>query len=405
MSNRRPLDVLFVTHAFPRHAGDGAGAFVLALAKAVTKQGVHVRVLAPSAPGLAPRDTIEGVEVMRYRYAPTSWETLAYAGTMAEQVSASLKGKLALALMLWRGRRAVRAELRAHRYHIVHAHWWFPSGLMAGGHGVPMLVTMHGSDVRLARGARARTLLRRVAQNASALFAVSGWLARLADDGIGKTVVKTAPMPASTALFAPPAPGEREERRMLFVGRLNAQKGLDDLLQAMALARRPWTLDVVGDGPDRDALHGRAAALGVAARVEWLGHLPQHALAPLYARSAAVIMPSTDEGLGLVGVEAALCETPTIAYASGGLTDVVKDGVTGWLVPPGDVAALAHAIDAIVDRPSKARAYGAAARVRALATFSPEAVGTRYREAYDTVLGGALRGGAVLGDAMRGAHP
>lgn len=389
MSSRAPLDVLFVTHAFPRHEGDAAGAFVLALAKAVSAQGVRVRVLAPSAPGLAPHDTIEGVQVTRYRYAPASWETLAYVGTMAEQVSASLRGKLTLALMLWRGRRAVRAALRTHRADLVHAHWWFPSGLMAGGHGVPMVVTMHGSDVRLARGGQARRLLLRVAESAAAMFAVSSWLARQAGEALGGArTVQTAPMPASSALFDPPAPGLREERRMLFVGRLNAQKGVDDLLQAMARARRSWSLDVVGDGPDRDALQQRAATLGIQARVRWLGHLPQRDLAPLYARSAALIIPSTDEGLGLVGVEAALCETPSIAYASGGLTDVVKDGVTGWLVPVGDIAALAHAIDAIVDRPSKARAYGAAARVRALAVFAPEAVGARYREAYDTVLGG-----------------
>lgn len=385
---RTPLRVLFVTHAFPRQAGDAAGAFVLALARAVRTEGVEVDVLAPSAPGLAAADTIEGIRVRRYRYAPRAWETLAYTGTMAEQVSGSLRGKLALALMLWRGRRAVRAAVKAWHPHLVHAHWWFPSGMMCGGHGVPMIVTMHGSDVRLARGARARALFRRVAAQATALFAVSGWLARLARDALGGRSVDTAPMPAATALFTPPANDAHKKDRMLFVGRLNAQKGLDDLLQAMARARRTWTLDVVGDGPDGGALRRRAGSLGVAERISWLGHLPQSELPALYARSAALIIPSTEEGLGLVGVEAALCETPSIAYASGGLTDVVRDGATGWLVPTGDVAALAHAIDGVVERPTQARAYGAAARVRALATFSPEAVGARYRAAYDAALGG-----------------
>ncbi len=383
-----PLRVLFVTHAFPRHAGDAAGAFVLALAHAVQSEGVEVQVIAPSAPGLAATDTIEGVRVRRYRYAPRGWETLAYTGTMAEQVSGSLRGKLALGLMLWRGRAAVRAVVKAWRPQLVHAHWWFPSGMMCGGHGVPMIVTSHGSDVRLARSARARTLFRRVAAQASAMYAVSGWLARLAREALGGRAVETAPMPAATALFTPPAIEEHQKDRMLFVGRLNAQKGLDDLLQAMARARRSWTLDVVGDGPDGDALRQRAESLGVAGRVTWLGHLPQSELPALYARSAALIIPSTEEGLGLVGVEAALCETPSIAYASGGLTDVVRDGATGWLVPTGDVAALAHAVDGVVERPTKARAYGAAARVRALATFSPEAVGARYRAAYDAALGG-----------------
>ena len=387
MTARRPLRVLFVTHAFPRSAGDGAGAFVLALAKALASEGVAVEVLAPSAPGLAPEDVIEGVRVRRYRYAPTGWETLAYAGTFAEQVAASLRGKLALALMLWSGRRAVRAQLRTGSYDVVHAHWWFPSGLMCGGFSTPMVVTSHGSDVRLARGTLARQLCARVSARAAEWTAVSSWLARQATEVLGGRSVATAPMPAATALFGPAATTPRTADQMLFVGRLNAQKGIGDLLEAMAQSRRGWSLDVIGDGPDRPALLARASTLGLADRVRWHGQLLQTQLATFYRAAAAVVIPSIDEGLGLVGVEAALCETPVIAYASGGLTDVVKDGTTGWLVPAGDIAAMSHAIDGVVDRPNKARACGVAGRAFALGTFSPEAVGRRYRALYDRVLG------------------
>jgi glycosyltransferase involved in cell wall biosynthesis len=378
--------VLFVTHGFPRYAGDAAGAFVLSLAHAVQEQGVDVHVLAPSAPGLAEKADIAGVPVTRFRYAPRRWETLAYTGTMAEQVSGSLCGKVAMALLLWRGRSAVRRAIAEFKPQLVHAHWWFPAGLMAGGLGVPMIVTMHGSDVRLAKSGRAKLLFRRVSANAAAMFAVSGWLARAAQDALDGRVVGTAPMPANTTLFTPSTSVARLPDRMLFVGRLNAQKGLDDLLEAMKIARKAWTLDVVGDGPDRALLAQRARDLGVDQRIFWLGHLPQTELPALYGRSAALIIPSTDEGLGLVGVEAALCETPSVAYASGGLTDVVADGATGWLVPGGDIAALSHALDDVVDRPSRARAFGVAARTRALSIFSPEAVGARYRAAYDAAL-------------------
>jgi glycosyltransferase involved in cell wall biosynthesis len=384
---RRPLRVLFVTHAFPRAAGDGAGAFVLALANALAAEGVSVDVLAPSAPGLATEDVIERVRVRRFRYAPAAWETLAYAGTFAEQVAASLRGKLSLAMMLAAGRRAVRAQLSAGSYDIVHAHWWFPSGLMVAGASAPMVVTSHGSDVRLARGVLARRLCARVGHRAAEWTAVSGWLARQVTAVLGGRTVVVAPMPAATALFGPAAHVLRTADRMLFVGRLNAQKGIGELLEAMAQSRRVWSLDIVGDGPDRAALVARTAELGIADRVQWHGQLPQAALASFYRAAAAVVIPSTDEGLGLVGVEAALCEAPVIAYASGGLTDVVKDGATGWLVPAGDIAALAHAIDGVVDRPNKAHACGVAGRAFALGQFSPEAVGRRYRELYDRVLG------------------
>jgi len=384
--NDRPLKVLFVTHAFPRHAGDAAGAFVLALAHAVSPRGVTVDVLAPSAPGLSAEEIIEGIRVFRYRYAPTSWETLAYSGTMAEQVAASWRAKLALLLMLRAGRRAVRRLVRDGAYDVVHCHWWFPSGLMVGGHALPLVVTMHGSDVRLAGGRLARLLLSRVSDRAASMLAVSGWLARRASEALGGRIVDTAPMPAATHLFAPSAVSSRSSDRMLFVGRLNAQKGIGDLLHALSRSRRAWSLDAVGDGPDRAELGRLAVTLGVDARVRWHGHLAQPALAPLYRAAAAVVIPSTDEGLGLAGVEASLCETPVVAYASGGLTDVVRDGLTGWLVPTGDIAALSHAIDGVVERPEKARLAGKAARQFVLERFSPEAVGNRYRAEYDRLL-------------------
>lgn len=384
--NERPLRVLFVTHAFPRRAGDAAGAFVLALAHALSARGVAVEVLAPSAPGLAAEETIEGIRVFRYRYGPATWETLAYSGNMAEQVSASWRGKLALLLMLRAGQRAVGRLVRDGSYDLIHCHWWFPSGLMVGGGALPMLVTMHGSDVRLAKGRLARRLFSRVSARAASMLAVSRWLARRAAEILGGRAVDTAPMPAATHLFTPDETTGRSADRMLFVGRLNAQKGIGDLLQALSTARRPWSLDVVGEGADRAMLAALAERLGVAARVRWHGQLAQPALAPLYRAAAAVVIPSTDEGLGLVGVEASLCETPVVAYASGGLTDVVRDGQTGWLVPAGDIAALSHAIDGVVERPEKARVAGQAARRFALDRFSPEAVGIRYRALYDDVL-------------------
>ena len=384
----RPLKALFVTHAFPRHPGDAAGSFVLALAQAVSSRGVTVDVLAPSAPGVAAEEVIDGIRVHRYRYAPASWETLAYVGTMAEQVSASWRGKLTLLMMLRAGRRAVHRLLGEGRYDLVHGHWWFPSGLMADSRGVPLIVTMHGSDVRLARGRIARRLFARVSARARSMAAVSGWLACRASEALDGRVVETAPMPAATHLFTPDRAVVRASDRMLFVGRLNAQKGLGDLLQALAAARQQWSLDVVGDGADGPMLKQRATELGVADRVRWHGHLAQPALVSFYLGATAVVIPSIDEGLGLVGVEASLCETPVIGYASGGLTDVVRDGETGWLVPAGDVAALSHAVDGAVERPETARRAGQAARPYVLARYAPEAVGARYRAMYDALLAG-----------------
>jgi glycosyltransferase involved in cell wall biosynthesis len=381
------MRVLFVTHSFPRFSGDIAGAFILRLARALADGGVEVRVLAPAAARLANTDTIDGIAVRRFRYAPRKWETLAYTGTMAEQVGDSFRGKAALAGMLSRGALAVRGAAAEFAPDVIHAHWWFPAGLLALGSlsSRPLVTTMHGSDVRLAlRSAWAPLLFRRVMAKSAAVTAVSSYLASEASSMARDLRVAVEPMPVNVELFLP-GPGSRSPDRFLFVGRLNAQKGIALLLQALAVTTSGASLDVVGDGEDRGALESSARAFGLTDRVRWLGTQSQEQLVPLYRGAAAVVIPSEGEGLGLVAVEAQLCETPVIAFRAGGLPDVVADGETGLLTPPGDVRALAVALDAVLARADKGASLGRAGRRSALARFAPAVAAAHYASIYESV--------------------
>jgi len=380
--------VLFVTHSFPRFGGDVAGAFILRLARALGDGGTEVRVLAPSGAQLANIDTIDGVAVRRFRYAPRKWETLAYTGTMAEQVGDSFRGKAALAGMLSRGALALRSAAAEFAPDVIHAHWWFPAGLLAYGSlsSKPLVTTLHGSDVRLARrSAWAPLLFRRVVAKSAAVTAVSGYLAAEGESMAPGRRFAVEPMPVDVELFSP-GTGARAPDRFLFVGRLNAQKGIAQLLHAIATTASVASLDVVGDGPDRAELEASARALGLTGRVRWLGAQTQAQLAPLYRAATAVVIPSEGEGLGLVAVEAQLCETPVIAFRSGGLPDVVSDGVTGILTPPGDVRALAVAMDALLARADRGASLGRAGRDAALARFSPAVAATHYQSIYESVV-------------------
>lgn len=396
------MRLLFVTHNIPRYAGDAAGSFVLRLAAALQHDGHRVHVIAPGAPGLASHDTLDGVTVERVRYGPDASMTLAYTGAMAEEVRGSWRARIALVGLLRALRGATKRQLHdaaraGDPFDVVHAHWWFPAALAlwrALPRTTPLVITMHGSDVRLAQGiAPARRIMRAVLGMASVRTAVSTWLADAASRIAPEGRVHVAPMPVATARFTPPAPDASREG-VLLVGRLNAQKGVADLLRALAAPRLARArARIVGDGPDRDALRRLAESLGVAARVEWLGAVAHDALAELYRHAAVVAMPSTEEGLGLVAVEAQLCETPVVAYASGGLPDVVRIDCGGTLVRAGDVAAFAEAIARLLEDPVAARAAGRDARRAMIAVFAPEQVAERYAAFYREAIDGARHPG------------
>ena len=383
------MKVLFLTHNFPRHEGDAPGSFILRLATALRKDGIETSVLAPADADYAAHDSLDGIPVERFHYAPRRLETLAYTGNMASQVQASWSARVALLGFLGAEFRSAVRLRREFKPDVVHAHWWFPNGLVGTWLGrmsnKPLVTTLHGSDVRLARSvAFSRPAFRHVLHRSAAVTAVSRWQASEAQQVVSAPKAIVAPMPVATDLFSPG--GNRQADRLLFVGRLNKQKGIEMLLQAVSRVARPIQLDVVGDGEDRDALQELAGALGIADRVRWHGALPQPRLADFYRGATALVVPSVEEGLGLVAVEAQLCETPVIAFDSGGLPDIVQHDRTGVLVTTIDATALAAGITSLLDRPDRGAALGAAGRLHALATFAPESVAKRYTDVYNSAI-------------------
>lgn len=386
------MKVLFLTHAFPRFDGDVAGNFLLRLAAALGEQGVNVRVVAPSEPGLVQSARFNGTGVDRFHYAPRRFETLAYAGNMAEQVRDSWSAKFTLIGFLGAEFRAAVRARREFEPDIIHAHWWFPSGLVGTwlsrlSH-TPLVTTMHGTDVRIARSVTmSRPAFRHVLHNSSAITAVSRWLAHEAQSIVSTPAPVVAPMPVASEVFSPG--GARKKNALLFVGRITSQKGLDLLLETMTRLPTEISLDVVGEGPERTAMEALAEQLQLGGRVRWHGMQSQRDLASFYQSAAALVVPSADEGLGLVAVEAMLCETPVVAFESGGLPDVVQHERTGLLVSERSADALAAAVRYVLATPDGGRSLGEAGRMHALATFAPESVARRYIDIYRAAIASA----------------
>ena len=151
------------------------------------------------------------------------------------------------------------------------------------------------------------------------------------------------------------------EPLLLYVGRLQPIKGLETLLDAMARLPEATLLIIGGDQDEPDNGHGsglreQVRALGLSRRVRFLGAQPQRRLRLFYAAADATVMPSYYESFGMVALEAMACGSPVVASRVGGLTTTIQDGVTGYLVPEGDPAALADRVASLLaDDEARAR--------------------------------------------------
>lgn len=186
------------------------------------------------------------------------------------------------------------------------------------------------------------------------------------------------------------APLPRRPPHLVCLGRLVPEKGFDLALRAFATIARRFPgvrLEIAGDGPARHALESEAEALGIAGSVDFSGLLEREQVPELMNRATVVLMPSrTDEGFGLVALEAALMARPVIAADVGGLSEVVIDGETGLTTPREDVPALARALIVLLEDHTYAQRLGRAARRRGEEMFSLTRAADEYEALYRQVV-------------------
>src|SRR5581483_9739932 len=233
--------------------------------------------------------------------------------------------------------------------------------------GKPFVVQLWGTDVELAR--RAPRAARRILGRARLAICASHELAEAARR-LGARDARVIP----PGVDVPVEPGEPDEPpHVLYAGRLSAEKGVLELVEAA----RGLPLVVAGDGPLRDRLP-RA-----------LGWVPHDELLRLYVRAAVVACPSRREGFGVACAEAMAHARPVVAADVGGLRDLVVDGETGLLVPPGDVGALRRALERLLGDADLRRRLGKSARQRILERFTWERAVSLTVTAYEDALPGA----------------
>ena len=363
---QRPC-LLVLASTYPRWQGDPEPGFVHELAKRLTGR-FRVLALVPHAPGARRRETMDGVEVIRYRYAPSGFETLVNDGGIVTNLrKAKWKFLLVPGFVLSQAWSAWHL-LRRERVAVIHAHWLLPQGMIAallrylpGSGDVPFLVTSHGADLYALRGRWLQAAKRFVLRRAASVTVVSSaMLDSVSAIGAAPKRIAVEPMGVDlSARFTPVDDESRSPRELLFVGRLVEKKGLRFLLDAFpaVLAHFPEaTLSIAGFGPEEATLREQVRALELGANVRFLGGVPQSALPSLYRRAALFVAPfvqaesGDQEGLGLVMVEALGCGCPVIAGDVPAVHEVRQRGGHFTIVDPRDASALVAAIVAALER-------------------------------------------------------
>jgi glycosyltransferase involved in cell wall biosynthesis len=253
---------------------------------------------------------------------------------------------------------------------------------------------VHGVEVWRRRRLLARLGLRA----ADAVWAVSRYTAErvVQMQGVRRERVQVLPAALPTELvgrFAPRRPEAISPTpRLLTVTRLDAgerYKGVDACVRAVArLKGRMPSLryEIVGEGSDSARLRALSVALGLEAQVEFRGHLSDEELAEAYGRAWLFALPSTGEGFGLVVLEAWAAGVPVLVANAGASPELVEDGVTGALVPPGDDEALARRLESLLLGPAVERERLAqAGRARLNGAYLPDSFFARASERLDSL--------------------
>lgn len=388
--------LLVLASTYPRWTGDPEPGFVHELCKRLTDR-FRVVVVGPHAAGAARVETMDGVEVRRYRYAPAALQTLVNDGGIVTNLRRApwkwlLVPGFALGL-LWSAWRAVARERPA----VAHAHWLLPQGLALAALGLvdrrvpPFLVTSHGADLYAMRAAPLQALKRFVARRAGALTVVSaamrGEMSRI---GIDASRVEVQPMGVDlTARYMPDSSVQRSSDELLFVGRLVEKKGLAYLIDAMPriLEAKPDAfLTVAGFGPEEAERKRQVERLGLRDKVRFLGAVSQADLPALYRRAALFVAPFVEaasgdrEGLGLVAVEAAGCGCPVIVSDLPAVRQAFPDEEDAYLVSSGSAQAIASSCIRVLDEPHVAMGRARRSREQLLERFDWAARTSAYAD-------------------------
>lgn len=395
--------VLVLASTFPRWMNDTTPPFVLELEKRLVND-FSIHVLAPHYPGAKKKETMEGLRVSRFQYFwPAQWQKLCYDGGILPNMK---KNRLlffeAFTFLLFEFVAAAKLIRREH-VNLIHAHWIIPQGIIAlllyKLFGVPYIVTTHGGDIYGLQSGLLMRMKKHVLKNAKTITVVSTAIKDEIHKKISKDLtIEVISMGVDTKLFHPDKYDASIKKKyaidgpfLLFVGRLAEKKGVRYLIEAMpdVLKTFPKTkLLIIGEGTLYHELESLAHQLNISKNIIFSGPIPNKELPKYYATANIFIGPSITtkdgdtEGLGLTFIEASLSESVPIGSDVGGISDVIKNAKTGFLVKEKNHLQISDVIIKLLKNTTLMKELQQNARDYCLKTFDWGIVQKKYAKVY-----------------------
>jgi len=286
---------------------------------------------------------------------------------------------------------------------VLHVHYaiphattaWLAQEMLGKDHPLKVITTLHGTDITLVgQEASLHPITKFSIERSDAVTAVSAYLKDETIRTFGCEQCRIAVIPNFVNL-AEYRPIERQDhdglapadhKLITHISNFREVKRVKDVVRVFSRIRRamPATLLMVGDGPERDDAEREARDLAVAQDVRFLGRIDT--VAPLLQQSDLFVLPTQAESFGLAALEAMACGVPVVGSRAGGLPEVVEDGKSGILEPPGSVEAMGRRAIELLRDPERHRAMAAAAAERAL-LFDADRIVPMYEAVYREVAG------------------
>lgn len=395
MNKLKNFSLIVIASTYPRWPKDTTRAFVKDYVEHIAPYFKKVQVLAPHYPGAKAREQpSDKIYVKRFVYAwPLKLENIAY-GEFKKGRAYLGKTALYTASEFWS---TLLAGLRV-RPLILNAHWLIPQGFVAVMLkpllGCKVVISVHGADIYTLNGRFMKIFKRFALKHANAVIVNSSASKAVCEQLLSREY-KVIPMGVDTDVFKPrPFRPLGKVLEILFVGRLSEQKGSQYLCQAAQLLKDfdvPARITIIGDGDYRADLEAYVRQHGLESSVSFIGGVPHEKIASYYQKADVLVGPSIEskdgwqEAFGLVFAEASAAGLPIIATDTGGIKDIVHNGINGLIVPQKDAEAIAQAIIKLRDDPELYRAMVKAGPGLIRDNYSWQAVTNRYLEVFSNI--------------------